>query len=59
MRDLGAGEVYIILANYIQQNGFAATKAQWAAQILMVLRQLGFDTSARQLAIEGLLANGL
>lgn len=59
VRDLGAGEVYIILANYIQQNGFGATKAQWAAQILMVLRQLGFDTIARQLAIEGLLANGL
>lgn len=59
VRERSKGEALLLLSSHIHPKGFGYTNAQWTAQVLFILRQLGLKEEARQLAIEGLLANGL
>lgn len=59
VRERSQGEALLLLSSHIDSKGFGYTNAQWAAQILFILRQLGLTEEARQLAIEGLITNGL
>ncbi|HPI62345.1 MAG TPA: hypothetical protein PK803_00025 [Alphaproteobacteria bacterium] len=59
VRERSQGEALLLLSSHIDPKGFGHTNAQWAAQALFILRQLGLREEARQLAIEGLITNGL
>ncbi len=59
VRERSRGEALLLVSAHINPKGLGHTNAQWAAQVLFILRQLGLTEEARQLAIEGLITNGL